>query len=48
MGESDRPNLAARLRPGLGPARGVFFALTFGTGAWLVILSLIALVRRLL
>jgi hypothetical protein len=37
-----------RGRPGIGPARGVFFALAFGTLGWLAILGLVFLVREIL
>jgi hypothetical protein len=46
-GFSPRP-ASLRGRPGIGPARGVFFALAFGTAGWLAILGLVLLVREVL
>jgi hypothetical protein len=41
------PRVPSGGRPEIGPARGVFFALAFGTAGWLLILGLVLLVRAL-
>ena len=37
-----------RIRPDIGPARGVVLALALGTVGWLVVLGVVLLIRDLL